>query len=163
MDQMVENTGVETTTAKVDAIAIDVPSPRTRLDPRTGKQQLFQPASFWLDHAQRRKASGQSVRQYCDEHGLALSTFRRWDSRSAGRTRVKKSGTEQGKDRMTAPAVSSGFLSVPIRASSASEGSSALPSSQVEVQTRSGVKVCLYGQAADRAIDAVMAELIGAR
>ena len=162
MDQMVESTGVEAT-VKVDTIANDVPLPRMRLDPRTGKQQLFQPASFWLDHAQRRKASGQSVQQYCDEHGLALSTFRRWDSRSAGRTRVKKSGPEPGKDRMTAPAVPSGFLSVPIRASSASEGSSALPGSQIEVQTRSGVKVCLYGQAADRAIEAVMAELTGAR
>ena len=162
MDEMLENTEVETIAA-VDTIAIDVPSPRTRLDPRTGKQQLFQPASFWLDHAQRRKASGQSVSQYCDEHGLAHSTFRRWNSRSTGRTRVKKSGSEQGKDRATVPAVPSGFLSVPIRASSASDGSSALPGSQIEVQTRSGVKVCLYGQAADRAIEAVMAELTGAR
>ena len=82
MDQMVENPGVEAT-AKVDTIANDVPLRRMRLDPRTGKQQLFQPASFWLDHEERRKASGQSIRQYCEEHGLALSTFRRWGSSGA--------------------------------------------------------------------------------
>ncbi len=157
MDELFENPVVETM-AKVDASTGSLP--RTRLDPRTGKQMLLQPASFWLDHAERRKASGQSNREYCEEHGLALSTFRRWSARSAAGKRVKKSGRLEG---LTAPSPAAAFLSVPIRAPSGCEGAGGVPTAQIEVQTRSGMRVCLYGQAADRAIDAVMAELSASR
>lgn len=156
--EMGESSRVEGT--EVEAIASAGPLPRTRLDPRTGKQMLVQPASFWLDHEKRRKASGQSIREYCEEHGLALSTFRRWSARAAGRNRVKKSGRIEG---LTVPSPAAAFLSVPIRAPSGGEGASAVPTAQIEVQTRSGMRVCLYGQAADRAIEAVVAELSASR
>lgn len=135
--------------------------PRTRLDPRTGKQMMLQPASFWRDHDERRKASGQSVRQYCEEHGLALSTFRRWSGRVAGRKRVEK--PRQGEGKQAVQSTQTGFLSVPIRAASGCEAASGGSTTQIEVHTPSGMKVRLYGRAVDRAIDAVMAELSGCR
>ena len=47
---------------------------RTRLDPRTGLQIALQSESFWRDHHEQRRASGQSIRQYCEAQGLAVST-----------------------------------------------------------------------------------------
>ena len=41
---------------------------RTRLDPRSGKQVALQPASFWREHDERRRALGQSIAQYCETH-----------------------------------------------------------------------------------------------
>jgi transposase-like protein len=40
--------------------------------PNLDKQQ------FWLDHIQRRQASGQSVRVYCQSHHLNETNFHSW-------------------------------------------------------------------------------------
>ena len=89
-----------------------------------------------------------------EEQGLALSTFRRWSSRFAGERSA------------TGPVMASGdsaFLSVPIRTSESGLTAAALPVAAIEVQMRSGVRVSLRGAPADRAIEAVMAELVGVR
>lgn len=154
-DQIVD--GDESSKAETIAESTDSPTVmavKTRLDPRTGKQVAMQPASFWREHDERRLGRGQSITQYSEEQGLALSTFRRWSSRFAG-------------ERSAAgPVMASGdsaFLSVPIRTSESGLTAAALPVAAIEVQMRSGVRVSLRGAPADRAIEAVMAELVGVR
>ncbi|MBP6727190.1 MAG: hypothetical protein KA132_08290 [Thauera sp.] len=129
---------------------------RTRLDPRSGKQVALQPASFWREHDERRRALGQSIAQYCETHGLALSTFRRWSSRFAGQAHSAPRGVEAA-----GPSVGdAGFLSVPIRPSDSGHSAAARPVAAIEVQMPSGLKVWLHGPAADRAMEAVMAGLV---
>lgn len=129
---------------------------RTRLDPRSGKQVALQPASFWREHDERRRALGQSIAQYCETHGLALSTFRRWSSRFAGQAHSAPRGVEAA-----GPSVGdAGFLSVPIRPSDSGHSAAARPVAAIEVQMPSGLKVWLHGPAADQAMEAVMAGLV---
>jgi hypothetical protein len=46
-----------------------------------------QKEAYWRDHFIRWQRSGLTQREYCQEHGLALSTFQLWRRRSAvGRT-----------------------------------------------------------------------------
>lgn len=144
---------------EVEAVANESTAVKTRIDPRTGKQIELRPASFWRDHEERRRSRGRSVTQYCEEEGLALSTFRRWSSRLGRPSRVRRSEPRGG----AAVAAQAGFLPVPIRGPSDVEASGASAAASIEVQLRSGLTVKLYGRAADRAIDAVMAELTGTR
>ncbi len=133
---------------------------RTRLDPRSGKQISLQPESFWRDHEERREASGQPIPQYCEEQGLALSTYRRWRARLSGQV---PSRTRRQKRALREPSSPANFLSVPIHAPSAAVDPRSLPISEIEVELRGGVKLRLHGEAARRAIDVVLGELAGAR
>ena len=133
---------------------------RTRLDPRSGKQIALQPESFWRDHEGRREASGLPIPQYCEEQGLALSTYRRWRARLTGQAPRR---TRRPKQPMREPSSQANFLSVPIHAPSAACDPRALPIAEIEVDLRGGVKLRLHGEAARRAIDVVLGELAGAR
>ena len=133
---------------------------RTRLDPRSGKQISRQPESFWRDHEGRREASGQPIPQYCEEQGLALSTYRRWRARLSGQV---PSRTRRQKRPLRESSSQANFLSVPIHPSSAAVDPRALPIAEIEVELRSGVKLRLHGEATRRAIDVVIGELAGAR
>ena len=64
---------------------------RSRDDPRTGKLITSQPRAFWQAHEELRIAQGLSIRRYCERHGLALSTLRRWSSKLAGLPRQRGS------------------------------------------------------------------------
>lgn len=133
---------------------------RTRLDPRSGKQISLQPESFWRDHEGRREAAGQPIPQYCEEQGLALSTYRRWRARLSGQVRRR---TRQQKEPLREASSQASFLSVPIHAPSGACDPRALPIAEIEVELRGGVKLRLHGEAARRAIDVVLGELAGAR
>jgi hypothetical protein len=145
--------------SQAEAVASVSGTVKTRIDPRTGKQIELRPESFWRDHEERRRSRGQSVSQYCEQEGLALSTFRRWSSRLGRPSRTRRSEPRGG----AAVLAQAGFLSVPIRGPSDVEAVGAIAAASIEVQVRSGMTVRLYGPAADRAIDAVMAGLTGSR
>jgi len=134
---------------------------RRRIDWRTGKETLCHPRSFWREHDRRRAASGLSIAQYCEQHGLALSTMRRWSAQLQGRgaRRAPKAAREA-----KVAAGPSGFLPVPIvpaRNDSGENPHDARP--RIEVLTRSGARVRLFGETAERVMQVVMAELAGAR
>lgn len=133
---------------------------RRRVDPRTGKEMLCHPRSFWEEHERQRIASGVSILQYSEQHGLALSTLRRWSALLQGRG----SRRTQKPREVKASATSTGFLSVPIvpgRNDSGENAHEARP--PIEVLTRSGVRVRLFGETAERVVQVVMAELAGSR
>lgn len=136
---------------------------RRRIDPRTGKEMACHPRSFWEEHERRRAASGLSISQYCSKHGLALSTLRRWSARLQGREAQRPpSALREAKGSASASA----FLSVPIVASPHDPGGDASGHDaplRVEVLTRGGTRVRLFGEAADGVMQAVMAELAASR
>src|SRR5690606_20229288 len=120
------------------------------------------PRSFWEEHERRRIASGLSIAQYCEQHGLALSTLRRWSAQLQGRgtRRTQKQARCEAK-AATSP---TGFLSVPIVTTQNDSGESAHDARlRIEVLTRSGARVRLFGETAERVIQVVMAELAGSR
>lgn len=139
-----------TATAEVIAPATAV---RTRIDPRTGKQMEMHSASFWREHEAQRQARGQSIRRYCEEQGLALSTFRRWSCQIRSGERARPNGQ--------APSTQPPFLSMPIRGVTDDRRTGASADALIELHTRGGLRVSLYGAAGERAIQAVMAELAG--
>lgn len=154
---------MEEATEIVESAPAETPPPRRRIDWRTGKQTLCHPRSFWEEHERRRAASGLSISQYCEQHGLALSTLRRWSARLQGRgARRTASSPREAK----APRSSAGFLPMPIVPAPNDSGSSvnahdACP--RIEVLTRSGTCVRLFGETAERVMQVVMAELAGSR
>lgn len=111
---------------------------------------LSHPRSFWQEHERRRAASGLSIAQYCEQHGLACSTLRRWSAQLRGRG----AGPRQKRSRETkSPTSPAAFLSVPIvpvQNDSGGGARDALP--PIEVLTRNGARVRLFGQAAERAM-----------
>jgi len=134
---------------------------RRRIDWRTGKETLCHPRSFWEVHERRRTASGLSISQYCNEHGLALSTLRRWSAQLQGRGNAR---TQKQPREAKASASPTGFLSVPIVPAQNVSGKNwddARP--RIEVLTRSGARVRLFGETAERVVQVVMAELAGPR
>jgi len=133
---------------------------RTRVDPRSGKQISLQPESFWREHEGRREAAGQPIPQYCEEQGLALSTYRRWRARLSGQAPRRM---RRQKQPLREPSSQANFLSVPIHAPPGVCDPRAMPIAEIEVELRGGVKLRLHGEAARRAIDVVMGELAGAR
>lgn len=126
------------------------PSVRRRIDPRTGKMLMLHDASFWREHDAERRRRGQSVVEYSSEHGLALSTFRRWATRL-------KAHAQDGTG--SAPADGAAFLAVPIRAATSPLRSEAL----VEVLFETGITVKLAGDAAARVLETVMVRLSSTR
>ena len=50
----------------------------TRVKSMAGKRR------FWLKHTEAWRQSGQSQREYCSRHDLAISTFQLWRRRLAG-------------------------------------------------------------------------------
>lgn len=146
----------------VESTPVD-PTLRRRVDPRTGKEMLCRPHSFWEEHERQRAASGLSISQYCERHGLALSTLRRWSAKLQGREARR---TPRPPREAQTSANLAAFLSVPIVPAHDDRGASEnAPDAhlRIEVLTRSGARVRLFGQAAEQAIRAVMAELVGAR
>lgn len=134
---------------------------RRRIDWRTGKETLCHPRSFWEEHERRRTASGLSISQYCSEHGLALSTMRRWSAQLRGRGARR---TQEPLREVKVSARSTGFLPVPIVPAHNNSGENvhdARP--RIEVLTRSGACVRLFGETAERVIQVVLAELAAPR
>jgi hypothetical protein len=111
------------------------------------------PIIDWLLHADH--DVDPICRSVTEANQLALSTFRRWSSRLAGRSKATASASE-------AAAAANGFLSMPIRSSAPNPAVSAtaLP---VEVEVLDGGRVRLYGQSAARIVDAVLQRLGAAR
>lgn len=136
-------------------------SPRRRIDWRTGRETLWHPRSFWEEHERRRAASGLSIAQYCEQHGLACSTLRRWSAQLQGRgARSRYKRTREAK----APTSPAAFLSVPIVPTQNELAENAHDARcRIEVLTRSGTRVRLFDEAAERALQVVMAELAGSR
>jgi len=133
-------------------------SSRRRIDWRTGKQTLSHPRSFWEEHERRRVASDLSIAKYCEQHELARSTMRRWSARLQGRGMR----TQQRSREAMAATSSTSFLPVaivPARNDCTADTNANDARLRVEVLTRSGVRVRLFGEAADGVMHAVMAEL----
>lgn len=134
---------------------------RRRVDPRTGKEMLCRPRSFWEEHEHQRIASGVSISQYCERHGLALSTFRRWSAQLQGPSSRRTQKPPRGAKAAANPA---GFLSVPIVPTRNDSGENTHEARlQIEVLTRSGARIRLFGETAERVMQVVMAELVGPR
>ena len=129
------------------------PAVRRRIDPRTGKMMTLHDASFWRAHDAERRRRGQSVVEYSAEHGLALSTFRRWASRLRAQADVA-GGAASG-----AKAEGAAFLAVPIRRTPPPLRGDAL----VEVLFDTGISVKLAGDAAARVLETVMSRLSSTR
>lgn len=143
-----------------ESTPVEMPS-RRRIDWRTGKETVWQPRSFWEEHERRRAASGLSISQYCEQHGLARSTLRRWSAQLQGRgnARMQKQPLEA-----KASASPAGFLSVPIVPPHSDTGGDAHDvRPRIEVLTRSGARVRLFGETAERVMQVVMVELAGPR
>lgn len=126
---------------------------RRRIDPRTGKMMTLHDASFWRAHDAERRRRGQSVVEYSAEHGLALSTFRRWASRL--RAQANAPGGAGSAQKIDGAA----FLAVPIRRTPSPVRSDTC----VEVFFDTGISVKLAGDAAARVLETVMARLSSAR
>ncbi len=136
-------------------------SSRRRIDWRTGKETLWHPRSFWEEHERQRAASGLSIAQYCERHGLARSTLRRWSAQLQGRGSRR---THKPPSEAKASTNSTGFLPVPIVPVQSDSGGNAHDARpRVEVLTRSGARVRLFGETAERVMQIVMAELVGPR
>lgn len=150
------------TAGMVESTPVEPPL-RTRVDPRTGKEMVCRPRSFWEEHERQRAASGLSIAQYCERHGLALSTLRRWSAHLQGRS----TGSRQKRAREAKAAPSpTEFLSVPIVPAHndfGGNGNAHDGCAPIEVLTRSGARVRLFGETAERAIQVVMAELASPR
>lgn len=102
-----------------------------------------------------------SISQYCEQHGLARSTLRRWSAQlqERGNGRIQKQPREA-----KASASPAGLLSVPIvpeRNDCGENAHDARP--RIEVLTRSGARVRLFGETTERVMQVVMAELAGPR
>jgi hypothetical protein len=125
----------------------EVSTPKAaRIDWRTGRPMVLQDAAFWKAHEVRRLEQGLSIRQYCQANGLALSTFRRRaGERGSARTRVAPATAGQR------PAVTS-FVAV-------TSPSRAGEPSGVEIETATGVRVRLAGEAAERLVQQLLAHL----
>lgn len=144
----------------IEPVPIESPS-RRRIDWRTGKERACHPRSFWEEHERRRAAGGLSISQYCSEHSLALSTLRRWSAQLKGRgTGPRQKRSSQAK-ASTSPAA---FLPVPIAPVQNEPAEIAHDARcRVEVFTRSGARVRLFDETAERVVQVVMAELAGTR
>lgn len=136
-------------------------SSRRRIDWRTGKETMWHPRSFWEEHERRRASSGLSIAQYCEEHGLARSTLRRWSAQLQGRG---SRGTHKPPRQAKAATTPTGFLPVPIVPAQNEPVENAHDARcRIEVLTRSGTRVRLFGETAERVMQVVMAELVAPR
>jgi len=101
--------------------------------------------AFWLAHEERRLNQGMSVRQYCHDNGLALSTYR---YRLAKHRR--SSGAMQAET--TSAKASTSFIAI---------GSPAVPSiaSDVEIALSGGITLRLTGASAERVLARVLERL----
>lgn len=143
-----------------ESTPVEMPS-RRRIDWRTGKETVWQPRSFWEEHERQRAANGLSISQYCQQHGLALSTLRRWSARLQGRGARRTQKPPHEAKASTSP---TGFLSVPIVPTQNDSFQNAHDARcRVEVLTRSGACVRLFDETAERVIQVVMAALAGPR
>ena len=55
------------------------------------KGKLDQRAKFWREHLIRQQECGLSISQYCQQQGLALSSFSYWRARTKTKTKISKS------------------------------------------------------------------------
>lgn len=144
----------------VEAAPVET-APRRRIDWRTGKETLWHPRSFWEEHERQRVASGLSIAQYCEQHGLARSTLRRWSAQLQGRGAGSRQKRTREAKASTNPAA---FLPVPIVPVQNEPVENAHDARcGIEVLTRSGARVRLFGETAERVMQVVMAELAAPR
>lgn len=113
-----------------------------RTDWRSGKAVLLRDQTFWSAHEKRRIELGLSVRAYCDDNGLALSTYRH---RTSGRPRR---GRGAGVDE--APA---GVRFIAVTPAAVEQ------SCTVEVRVGEDMSVRLGGTAAERVVAQLLARL----
>lgn len=101
--------------------------------------------AFWLAHEERRLSQGMSVRQYCHDNALALSTYR---------YRLAKHRRSIGTMPAAADAakVSASFIAI---------GSPSVPSiaSDVEIALCGGITLRLAGASAERVLARVLERL----
>jgi hypothetical protein len=50
---------------------------------RAGARRVRRGSEFWREAVRRHAASGQTVREFCDDEGLSLSSFSRWRGKLA--------------------------------------------------------------------------------
>lgn len=121
-------------------------SPRSdAADPGHVRDGAERDDAFWLAHEQRRLNQGVSVRQYCHDNALALSTYR---YRLAKQRR--SSGSIQAET--AAARASTSFIAIGSPA-----GSSI--SSDVEVALATGITLRLTGASAERVLARVLERL----
>ena len=102
--------------------------------------------AFWLAHDERRRNLGMSVRQYCHDNALALSTYR----------------YRMAKHRRTNSATQ--FDAAPVKASTSSFIAIGAPAgasivSDVEVALAAGITLRLTGASAERVLARVLERL----
>ncbi len=106
----------------------------TRQQAKTIPDELSDKRSFWRKQLALWGRSGVSQRAFCVRHGLALSTFQWW-----------------AKKLRAAPTASF----VPLAISGVGAGSAAV----IEVELRSRTRLRLEGEAALKALDALVARI----
>lgn len=99
--------------------------------------------AFWLAHEERRLNQGMSVRQYCHDNALALSTYR---------YRLAKHRRSIGTMPAAAAKGSASFIAI---------GSPSVPSiaSDVEIALCGGITLRLAGASAERVLARVLERL----
>ncbi len=151
---------MEEATGVIEPMPIEASS-RRRIDWRTGKETMWHPRSFWEEHERRRASSGLSIAQYCEEHGLARSTLRRWSAQLQGRGAGSRQKRAREAKASTNPAA---FLPVPIVPVQNEPVENAHDARcRIEVLTRSGARVRVFDETAERVLQVLIAELAGAR
>lgn len=121
-------------------------SPRgDSVDPGHVRDGAERDDAFWLAHEQRRLSQGMSVRQYCHDNALALSTYR---------YRLAKQRRSGGTmPTVTAAAkASTSFIAIGSPASSSI-------ASDVEIALCGGVTLRLAGASAERVLARVLERL----
>ena len=122
-------------------------SPRgAAVDPGHVRDDAERDDAFWLAHDQRRLNQGMSVRQYCHDNALALSTYR---YRMAKHRRTKGATPF---DTPPAKASNSSFIAIGAPAS-------ASIASDVEIALAAGITLRLTGASAERVLARVLERL----
>jgi hypothetical protein len=103
---------------------------------RKPKDEVAAKGAYWKKRIAEWERSGQSQRVFCSERDLALSTFQWW------RTKLRRAQAQEA---------AASFLPLAFN--------SAAPAAVIDVELRSKTRVRLEGEAALRALDAVVARI----
>jgi len=76
-------------------------SKRVPVEPRQRRGE-----AFWRSAIERQRASGLVQQEFCDQEGLALSTFARWSQRLSQRSAIEQLQGDAQFVQLTGPCVS---------------------------------------------------------
>lgn len=116
------------------------------VDSNQGRDSAERDDAFWLAHDERRRNQGMSVRQYCHDNALALSTYR---YRLA---KHRRTNDATQFDIAPAKASASSFIAIGVPASQT-------VTSDVEIALAAGITMRLTGASAERVLARVLERL----